>query len=180
MFNYAQVPKTKEYRDNFDNIFGKPEDAKKPGKGEKEMIRNKIGHAILAVVVASVFVTVTAIAIAFADSAVVHNQNNRPAHTEVLPLFTNQSTTGVAGTVYDLGFLASEHTWMVDFTGSPSSVLVILQGTVDGANWFNLREFTGTADAMEHIVNRPIRKIRGYLTTLDTGSVTIRSIHGGN
>ena len=120
------------------------------------------------------------VGLAYSDSAVVHNSANRPAHTEVLPLFTAYSTTGAAGTVYDLGFLASEHTWMVDFTGSPTSVLLILQGTVDGANWFNLREFTGTADAMEHIVNRPIRKIRAYLTTLDAGSVTVRSIHGGN
>ena len=120
------------------------------------------------------------VTVAMSDSAVVHNSANRPAHTEVLPIFTDYTTTGTAGTVYDLGFLASEHTWMVDFTGSPTSVLLILQGTIDGANWFNLREFTGTADAMEHIVNRPIRKIRGYLTTLDAGSVTVRSIHGGN
>ena len=140
------------------------------------MIRNKIILAALALIVG----TMAAATVAMSDSAVVRNSNNRAAHTAVLPLFTNQSTTGVAGTEYDLGFLASEHTWMVDFTGSPTSVLVILQGTVDGANWFNLREFTGTADAMEHIVNRPIRKIRGYLTTLDAGDVTIRSIHGGN
>ncbi|MCK5601816.1 hypothetical protein KAR91_08110 [Candidatus Pacearchaeota archaeon] len=117
---------------------------------------------------------------AMADSAIVNHQNNRAAHTQTIPIFTNQSTTAAAGTEYDLGFLASEHTIMYDFTGSPSSVLVIIQGTIDGTNWFNIREFAGTVDTMEHLVNRPIRKIRGYLTTLDTGNVTVRSIHGGN
>lgn len=139
----------------------------------------KMNKLILVLLVISIG-AMAAATVAMSDSAVVHNQNNRPAHTAVLPIFTNASSGDGAGTVYDLGFLASEHTWMVDFDGSPTSVLLILQGTVDGTNWFNLREFTGTADAMEHIVNRPIRKIRGYLNTLDVGRVTVRSIHGGN
>jgi hypothetical protein len=139
------------------------------------MIRNKYILTALCAFVMSM----AAATVAMSESATVLNPANRPSHTATLPLFTNQSTTGVAGTVYDIGFLAAEHTLAYTFTGSPTSVLVIMQGTIDGTNWFNLREFVGTSNTMEHIVNRPIRKIRGYLTTLDAGSVTVRSIHGG-
>ena len=39
MFNYAQVPKTKEYRDNFDRVFAKG--AKEVPKTEKTDKDNK-------------------------------------------------------------------------------------------------------------------------------------------
>ena len=35
MFNYEQTPKTKEYRNNYDKIFGKPEDASRANSPEK-------------------------------------------------------------------------------------------------------------------------------------------------
>jgi hypothetical protein len=116
---------------------------------------------------------------ATAIEATLLNPANRPAHTQAIPIFTNESTIA-ASTVYDIGFLASEHTWMLDFTGSPTSVSIAFQGTIDGANWFALDTYTGTTDTMRHVVNKPVRKIRVDLATLDTGDVTVKTIHGGN
>ena len=42
MFNYDQVPKTKEYRDNYDSIFGKKE-AKRAGKASEHAKMRKDG-----------------------------------------------------------------------------------------------------------------------------------------
>ena len=135
---------------------------------------------IICLVLLAVFVSCTAPLVpAYAVEATVLNGKNRAAHTQSIAVFTNGSTVAPSG-AYDIGFLAAQHTWMMDFTGSPGTVSIILQGTIDGANWFNLDTYTGTADTMRHVVNKPVRKIRVDIDALDTGSVTVKTIHGSN
>ena len=119
------------------------------------------------------------IRIAMATEATVLNQKNRAAHTQAIAVFTNGSTLAPSGD-YDIGFLAAQHTWMMDFTGSPGTVSIIFQGTIDGVNWFDLDIYTGTTDTMRHVVNKPVRKIRVDIDALDTGDVTVKTIHGSN
>jgi hypothetical protein len=52
-------------------------------------------------------------------------------------------------------------------TGSPSAISVILQGSLDGENWFTL----GTAQGSPTwVTGKPVRAIRAYLDEMSGGS----------
>lgn len=118
--------------------------------------------------------------LAFSETAGVKNIANAPTSTNMIAVFSNQSSA-YTGTSYDLGFVTSAHTWQQVISGTPSAVSVAIQGSIDNSNWFDLDTSTSTTSAMRHIVNKPVRYIRGKLTTFTNGtSMSVKSTHGGN
>jgi len=90
-----------------------------------------------------------------------------------------KATTG-AGSTVDLAHIFDKHTWQMTLTGSPTGVDVTLQGSIDDSNWFELDRTTSTSAEMRHVVNKPVRYVRGYVTTLSGGTsptVTVKSCH---
>lgn len=93
------------------------------------------------------------------------------------------ATATGAGTSSSSFGLLSKHSWHVIVTGSPASVTVNLEGTIDGSNWFTLDSSTTTTSEMRHVVNKPVTQIRANLATLTGGSsptVTVTIASGGN
>jgi hypothetical protein len=59
----------------------------------------------------------------------------------------------------------------VNFTGAPSPIIVVLQGSNDGASWFTLETWTTLATgAMVFAVDMPCLFVRSNLTTLTGGT----------
>ena len=96
-------------------------------------LTNLINGLIFLVIVG--FVSAVAIDAAYSADAHVINQGNGPAHTSSMKLFTN--ATGVeTGTEFNLQFMPKNHTWFTEITGTASAVNIILEGSIDGTNWF--------------------------------------------
>jgi len=84
---------------------------------------------------------------------------------------TATGTTSAIDTV--TGF--AKHTWTVVSDASESNLTVKLEGSIDNSNWFELDSYSGTADTMRHIVNKPVRYIRFNVTSMgDASSITLR------
>ena len=84
---------------------------------------------------------------------------------------TATGTTSSVDTV--TGF--EKHTWTVVSDASGSNLTVKLEGSIDNSNWFELDSYSGTADTMRHIVNKPVRYIRFNVTSMgDASSITLR------
>lgn len=117
----------------------------------------------------------------YADNASVREPVNKPAHTERITLLDAATATG-AGTAYWLGFLPSNHTWEVSYTGTASAVDVKLQGSIDNSSWFDLDTYdTASTPTMRHVVNKPVNYIRANLVTFTNGTtMTVKSMSGGN
>lgn len=68
----------------------------------------------------------------------------------------------------------SIHTMQVSFTGSPTRVVVNLEGTVDGTNWKVFATFdTNAGNASGDVITiseQPLLNARANLTTLTGGS----------
>ena len=79
------------------------------------------------------------------------------------------TSTGVKGT-NDLVTGMSKHTWHILTDASASNITVKLQGSIDNSNWFDLDEYTGTANTMRHVVNKPVRYIRFNCTSMGDAS----------
>jgi len=68
-----------------------------------------------------------------------------------------------------------KHTWTVVSDASESNLTVKLEGSLDNSNWFELDSYSGTANTMRHIVNKPVRYIRFNVTSMgDATSITLR------
>lgn len=52
---------------------------------------------------------------------------------------------------------AERYTWQIITSGNYH---IVLEGSIDGTNWFPLDEVTGSGSVMRHIVNKPIRFVR--------------------
>ena len=117
----------------------------------------------------------------YGDEVSVREPVNKPAYTERITLLNAVTSTG-AGTSYWLGFLPSNHTWDIAFTGTASTVSVKLQGSIDNSSWFDLDTSTSTtASTMRHVVNKPVNYIRANLVTFTNGTtMTVKSMSGGN
>jgi hypothetical protein len=84
-----------------------------------------------------------------------------------------------AGTTRQPGFAYKNHTWNTVITGSPTTVSVTLEGSIDGTNWFVLDTSTSTSNEMRHVTNKPVTYLRANLGTLSGGStptVTVYSV----
>ena len=69
-----------------------------------------------------------------------------------------------------VGGFISGFTWDVVLTGSPTSVTVDLEGTIDGTTWAVYDNYTGSADTQRHVANKPGLRLRANLTALSGGS----------
>jgi hypothetical protein len=117
----------------------------------------------------------------YGAEAIVKEPVNKPAHTSSITLL-NAVTSAGAGTSYWLGFLPTNHTWQVIYTGTATVVDVKLQGSMDDSNWFDLDTYdTASSPTMRHVVNKPVNYIRANLVTFTNGTtMTIKSISGSN
>jgi hypothetical protein len=93
-------------------------------------------------------------------------------------LLAAASGTGI-GTSKGLPFAYKNHTWNTVITGSPTTVSVTLEGSIDGTNWFVLDTSTSTSNEMRHVTNKPVTYLRANLGTLSGGAaptVTVYSV----
>jgi hypothetical protein len=96
----------------------------------------------------------------------------------------NAATATGAGsefTASQAGDTRSGFTWTVVVTGSPTAVVVNLEGSIDGANWFTLDTCNATTSEMRHVINKDVVSLRANLATLTAGTaptVTARIYKG--
>lgn len=70
--------------------------------------------------------------------------------------------------------LPNNFTWEVTFggTGSYSVCVILLEGSIDGVDWYQLdSNFGALVATMQHVVNKPVRYLRAHVTS----TVTISS-----
>jgi len=68
-------------------------------------------------------------------------------------------------------------TWTVVSDASSSNVTVKFQGSIDNTNWFDLDEYRGTGNTMRHVVNKPVRYIRAYVSSMgDASSIEVKCV----
>jgi hypothetical protein len=102
---------------------------------------------------------------------------------EVQTLLSAVTSTGNGSSV-DLKLFASRMTCTVVWGGTtPTSTITTLQGSIDNSTWGTLTTVTSTASGdMFHIVNKPVRYIRGGYTSKVGGdattSVTMKCLPG--
>lgn len=91
---------------------------------------------------------------------------------KALQLLDAATGTG-AGTALDLGVARRSFGFQVSHTGDPSAVIVDLEGSIDGSNWFVLGTWDETSinsGDIVFVVDKPVTQIRGNLTTLTGGT----------
>lgn len=96
------------------------------------------------------------------------------ATKNVLPIKVLDAVTSTgAGSSFDLETLANQFGIQVVVTGSPSSVDVALQGSMDGTNWYSLISRSAPNSGAEGTNASPqvaARYVRGYLSGLNGGT----------
>lgn len=70
------------------------------------------------------------------------------------------------------GKIASEYTWQVIYTGTPTAITVNLQGSIDGTNYFTLDSTTATASEMRHVTNKSARFVRCQISAYTVNGST--------
>jgi len=85
--------------------------------------------------------------------------------------------TETIGDTYKLAHPYKSHTWEIKLgESSPGAIVVALQGSLDGTNWYDLDTYNVVADTMRHIANKPSLYVRANLTTLSGGGSPVPSI----
>ena len=100
--------------------------------------------------------------------------------TQVLTTLLNAVVVPTIGATTDTIFLLSKHTWEIVVTGAPANESTNLEGSINGTTWYILDTSIITTSEMRHVVNKPVRYVRGNCTVLPGGTVTVRYIGGGN
>jgi len=100
--------------------------------------------------------------------------------TQTLTTLLNAVAVPTTGTTTDTTFLLSKHTWEIVVTGAPANETTLLEGSINGTTWYTLDTSNITTSEMRHVVNKPIRYVRGNCTVLPGGTVTVRYMGGGN
>lgn len=125
-----------------------------------------------------VLVIVAMLAILAADVSARPGQLSSPQGSNYKPEGTGvlfSSAVYGAGATMDLGSTADKFTVTVTWDGplSTTSVTVLLQGSIDGINWATLVTYTSSTAAGEtfHVVNKPVRYIRGYYSSKTGGAL---------
>lgn len=93
------------------------------------------------------------------------------------------AVTGPVAGVSLSGFF-KYHTWVITTTGSPT-ISTNLEGSIDSTNgtdgtWGVLDNSTASAGEMRHVAYKGVTYLRINVLTLSTGTVTVKSISGGN
>lgn len=77
---------------------------------------------------------------------------------ETVTSLSGVAATG-AGSVFTLN-TSRNFTWTVVYTGTPTSITIALQGSLDGTTYFDLGSSTSTANSMNHVVDKPVKFVR--------------------
>lgn len=77
--------------------------------------------------------------------------------------FGNALTPGGAGVLQNF-------TWQTVTTGSPASVSVTLEGSLDGTNWVTLDTSTSTGGEIRGVSGKPVAFLRADVGTLSGGT----------
>jgi hypothetical protein len=88
-------------------------------------------------------------------------------------LLLNAATATGAGTAVNLLTIKHKFGFQVSTTGSPTSVVCALQGSIDGTNWFTLATWNSATQSNGDIVfaiDVPVGHVRANLTTLSGGA----------
>jgi hypothetical protein len=83
---------------------------------------------------------------------------------------TQAFSTVSAGATVDLGYARGTHTMQTKSTGTPATVSITLQGSLDGSTWATLATSTSTTGDMQQAVDKPVRYLRANLGTLTGGT----------
>lgn len=100
--------------------------------------------------------------------------------TQALVTLLNAVAVPTVGATTDMVSLLSKHTWEIVVTGGPANETTNLEGSINGTTWYVLDTSNITTSEMRHIVNKPVRYVRGNCTVLPSGTVTVRYMGGGN
>ena len=100
--------------------------------------------------------------------------------TQALTTLLNAIAVPTTGATLDTTFLLSKHTWEIVVTGAPANETTLLEGSINGTTWYTLDTSNITTSEMRHVVNKPVRYVRGNCTVLPGGTVTVRYMGGGN
>ncbi len=69
------------------------------------------------------------------------------------------------------------HTWEIKIgDSSPTAIIVLLEGSLDGVNWYTMDTYNVVADTMRHVVNMAVRIIRANLTVISGGGSPVPNI----
>ncbi len=100
-----------------------------------------------------------------------------------IKLLSGVYQTGVSN-AHDLAGTVKAHTVSVVFTDADTSITVLvvdLEGTIDGTNWYVLASHTLSAAeltalaAMFHVADKPVKKVRTNIKTI-TGATSADSV----
>lgn len=93
---------------------------------------------------------------------------------EVFQLLVAVAATGAGTNVWagskESGGFQQKYTWSTVITGAPATLVVNLEGSLDGDNWYVLDSSSNVSGEMKSVVNTPVLYIRGNLTTLTGGT----------
>ena len=84
--------------------------------------------------------------------------------------FLNAVSSATTSTIKQLPHLVSEHVFTTLITGSPTAVTLVLEGSIDGTNFFTLGTSTSTSSEMVFVVDKPVTYVRFDLTTWTGGT----------
>ena len=91
-----------------------------------------------------------------------------------LALLNAVTSTGAGTNIWggrkEAGGYQQKYTWQTVVTGSPASVSVKLEGSLDGDNWYALDTSSNVSGELRAVVNSPVAFVRGNLATLTGGS----------
>lgn len=109
----------------------------------------------------------------------VTNASSIGGATSEVTLASAQSITGT-GSETTFSTLICNHTWTVKTTGTPTSVTVLLEGSLDNTDFFTLDTSNELTIGMRHIKDKCVKYIRSNITTLSGGSTPTVTIKSGS
>lgn len=90
---------------------------------------------------------------------------------------------GDTGVVYGLGPYAGRgvlDNWLgvqIDITGGPTTVLVTIQGSIDGVHFYPVATYNATTGGLYFIANFAMRFVQAVLTSLAGGASPAVTVH---
>ena len=98
----------------------------------------------------------------------------------------NAVTSTGAGSSWPLRMGVKEHTVQATFTGNPTAVSIILEGSLDEQTWYQLAVHNALGDditnqqTMFHVTSKLVNAVRINLSTLTGGSSpTVTALYEG-
>lgn len=89
-------------------------------------------------------------------------------------LLNAATATGTSPYILDLwptrGGFPLHFTWTTVITGTPATVTINLEGSIDGTNWFQMDQSVAAGGEMRSVINKAVRWARLNMTTLTGGT----------